>query len=151
MSAPLFGYTPKNVTPKDVYEDCVVDFSTSLNRQFIWDGIKRIVQQTASIQGVGGSLHVDSEFVETTHEPSQAALLLEANAPLSRELFDLWRTDNGKEWLVQTFILPPRPDNPERAEAWEETRKELIADLTEHGTKGYPIVDFITCHTFTKS
>jgi hypothetical protein len=98
-------------------------------------------------------VHIDSEFVEATRDPSHAALLLEAQMPCTMELVALWKADNVPDWLVQTYLLPCQPTDgfADKLQAWQITRDELMADLSENKTKGYPITELHECHAYTKS
>jgi hypothetical protein len=150
MGAPLFGYAPKHASPEEVHEDCVKDFDSSASRPLIWDGISKIVQETAATQATHGVLHIDSEFVEHVKEPSRAALVLEAHVPISRDVFEIWRRQNASEMMVETFLIGPRPTDEGELQEWEASRKLLMEDLTDNGRKGYPIIDLLACHAFTK-
>jgi hypothetical protein len=151
MSVPLFGPTPLATAPSEVFQNCVSDYDASLTRPYIWDGIKHLVENTCSQHPDKGTLHVDSEFVEITQDPTHAALVLES-AHLTRELNDLWNgKDNREHWMVETYLLGPRPADPETLAAWETLREEILNDLSAYGTKGYPILDLHTCHNYTKS
>jgi len=150
MGTPLFGYSPRPASLDEVHEDCVVDYDKSMNRPCIWNGIMQVIQKTAEIQPVTGQLHIDSEFVEHVLEPSAAALVLCSQEKVSFPLLDLWRSDNRREMLVDTYIIGPKPVDPEGAALWEETQQQLAAQLTDHGRKGYPVLEFNTCLTSTK-
>lgn len=151
MGAPLFGYKPCRVQPEQIFEDCVSDYATSMSRRFIWDGIKQIVARSLAIQELSGDLHVDSEFVEVVAEPTHAALCFESKGAVTRQLLELWRQHNVPDWMVETYLLPPKPTEPSLHEAWDIYKAELAAQFTDYGRKGHAIVDFISCHAFTKS
>lgn len=152
MGAPLYGYQPRSVTPDEVFADCVEDYPMSESRSYIWSGIKDIIARTCALHPVPAPLHIDSEFVEATRDPSHAALFLEAQAPCPRELVLLWKAENKPQWMVETYLLPrpPAADSPLRS-AWEIARDELLADLSAAGAKGYAITELHACHAYTKS
>lgn len=138
-------------SPKEIEDDLVKDFPTSVRRAQLWESIAMFLAATAKAQAVDGDVVFDHELIELVSEPESAGIALFSEMRVTPRLHLLWKTRNSAEWNCETYLMPPKPADPESAQDWEDVRSALLAKLSDHDRKGLPVAKFSECHAHTKS
>lgn len=151
MNAPMYHSGLHKRTPDEVHSDTVADYPLSQRRPEIWSGLQQIIALTSQMAPTEGELLLDDEMVDLINEPLFGKLAFLSRTAPTIEQVNFWKSRNAKEWNCDTYLLGPRPDEPQAAADWDAVHEVLLRRFTDSGRKGVPIMEFSACLSHTKT